>query len=423
MCIRTSTLSSAVTTTLSILLLFSPSTVSRATAAKGTAITSAFTKSLPLSANKGPLSYSYLLPQSSYRPLSATTTYSRDPSLSESTLKMSMSSDSDKTKTTEYGYIDIGVNFLDPMYSGNYRGKQRHESDLPLVLKRASEQNVQKMIVTAGTIEESQHAFDLVQELREQSDVFIQLNCSVGVHPTRCQQEFGFSDNDNDIDNEKPHTKINEMRTLIQKGLDSNAVVTLGELGLDYARTEFCSIEHQKRGLLAQLELALEFPQLPLFIHNRDTGTDLYDVLKEYYCDKKDNPDGRPIGVIHSFDDSLELALQFIELGMYIGINGCSLKTPENLEVLRSIPLSKIVLETDGPWCDIRPSHASFQYVQTKFPTKQEKKFEMGCCVKSRTEPCHLVQVAEVVAGVKGISVEEVKEVCWNNTHNLFQML
>ena len=344
---------------------------------------------------------------------------------------MAMHSESDSV-----GYVDIGVNLLDPMYSGTYRGKHRHESDMNQILERASSHNIKKMIITAGTIDESKEAYDLASKLRHQTKQ-IHFFSSVGVHPTRCQQEFGFDANQSDDEQERVlQEKINEMRDLIKTGLSSEpeTIVTLGELGLDYARTEFCSIEHQKRGLLAQLKLALEFPQLPLFIHNRDTGTDLFEILKNHYCNdrqqstnandiNKPNNQNQPLGVVHSFDGSLDLALKFIDLGLYIGINGCSLKTTENIETVKSIPLSNIVLETDGPWCDIRPSHASFSFVETKFPTKQEKKFESGCCVKNRTEPCHLIQVAEVIAGIKNISVEEVKEICWKNTHDLFKSL
>jgi len=175
---------------------------------------------------------------------------------------------------------------------------------------------------------------------------------------------------------------------------------------------EFCPIDVQKRGFLAQLAIAEE-TKLPLFIHNRNTGTDLLDLLKI-------NRHRFTRGVVHSFDDTLDLALSFIDLDLYIGINGCSLKKEENLQVLKEIPIERILLETDCPWCDIRQSHASFQYVKTKFETKNEKKFQRGCCVKSRSEPCHINQVAEVVAGVKGIDLKEVADICYKNSNNFF---
>jgi hypothetical protein len=73
-------------------------------------------------------------------------------------------------------------------------------------------------------------------------------------------------------------------------------------------------------------------------------------------------------GLVHSFTGDEEELNQLLSLDLYIGVNGCSLKTPENLEIVKKIPLDKIVLETDSPYCDIRNTHAGAQYIKTKFP-------------------------------------------------------
>ena len=294
-------------------------------------------------------------------------------------------------------FVDIGANLLDDMYRGTYRGKPRHEADLDDVLQRAWEGGLDRIVVTAGSLEESRRAVELA---RTDPRLF----STVGVHPTRCN-EFGDTE-------ESLAAHVQALTEVAQSGMADGTVAALGELGLDYARTQFCDVETQKRGFLAQLAIAEE-TQLPLFIHNRETGEDLLNLLRE-------NRHRFSRGVVHSFDDSAELAAKIIDLELYIGINGCSLKTPENLEAVKTIPLDRLLLETDCPWCDIRASHAGSVHIKTTFPTKNEKKFERGCCVKSRYEPCHIVQVAEVVAGAKGISVAGVADASRRNAYDLF---
>lgn len=70
-----------------------------------------------------------------------------------------------------------------------------------------------------------------------------------------------------------------------------------------------------------------------------------------------------------------------------------TLTTTTMVKVLRSIPGDKLMLETDAPWCEIRPSHAGSKMVQTTVPFRKKEKFEAGFCVKGRQEPCHIVQV------------------------------
>lgn len=72
-------------------------------------------------------------------------------------------------------------------------------------------------------------------------------------------------------------------------------------------------------------------------------------------------------GVVHSFTGSLEELKQCLSLDLFIGINGCSLKNEANLAILKDIPLDKLMLETDSPYCQIRNSHASFPFVKSKF--------------------------------------------------------
>lgn len=135
---------------------------------------------------------------------------------------------------------------------------------------------------------------------------------------------------------------------------------------------------------------------------------------------------------MHSFTGTVEEMQRLVDLGLYIGINGCSLKTEENLDVVRKVPLDKLMLESDGPWCEIRPSHASSKVLKEaqdmldligevpSTPAVKKERWAKGKMVKSRNEPAATALVAVVVAKVKGVSLEEVCEAAWRNSVKLF---
>jgi TatD DNase family protein len=288
---------------------------------------------------------------------------------------------------------------------GTYRGSRRHEPDLDLVMERAVEQGVTRIILTAGTVTESR---DAVAKARDWNAQYaeIRFSCTVGVHPTRCKQVF--VDEDADADG-----LLQELLTIAQDGMTDGTVVAIGEIGLDYDRLQFCPADVQQKFFIRQLEV-LSVTDLPLFLHNRSVGNDLYDILKQQEGTWKKG------GVVHSFDDTAELATKFTDLSFYIGLNGCSLRTEENLANVARIPLDHILLETDCPYCDVRKTHPGHVHVKTQFDAKAEKKFERGLTVKNRQEPCHVRQIAEIVAGCKGLALQEVADTCYENSRKLF---
>jgi TatD DNase family protein len=78
-------------------------------------------------------------------------------------------------------------------------------------------------------------------------------------------------------------------------------------------------------------------------------------------------------------------------LDLFIGLNGCSLKTKENLDVVKNIPLDRILLETDSPYCDIRNTHASSNFIKTNFDRIKKEKMQKGLICKDRNEPCMIM--------------------------------
>jgi len=266
-----------------------------------------------------------------------------------------------KMSSSNLSYIDAGANLLDSMYQGTYHSKQRHESDLDIVLQRAYDKGVHKIVSLAGTIKESEELMELICNLDSSSDDGsddkVQVFGTVGVHPTRCGEVFADKLEPSATDDEetttwipKTESQLNDIKQqlidLSTKGKETGNVVAIGECGLDYARLQFCPKDIQQLGLRTQLDVASS-TNLPLYLHNRESGDDLYEILSEYK-DKLSTDGNEGIrGIVHSFDESIDIAKQFMSLGLYIGINGCSLKTEENINVAKQIPLDRLILETD----------------------------------------------------------------------------
>jgi len=287
-------------------------------------------------------------------------------------------------------FIDIGANLTDPVFRGNYRGKQKHEDDFSDVLKRGFDVGLEKIVVTGGSLSDCKEALKLC-EANEQ------LYCTVGCHPTRCNEFLEHDDPDE------------YLRGLMH--LTSNEkVVAIGECGLDYDRLHFCDKETQLKFFEQQLQLA-ESTQLPMFLHCREAFADFVEIVERH----RGKISG---GVVHSFTGTVEEAKTVLDLGFFIGINGCSLKTRDNIEAMKSIPSDKLMLETDCPWCDVRPTHAGYGHVESKFVTK--KKWESGSCVKGRNELCNIVQVLEIVAAERGEDKQVLADLIYQNSKKMF---
>lgn len=166
-------------------------------------------------------------------------------------------------------------------------------------------------------------------------------------------------------------------------------VIAIGETGLDYFYGDG-DLGWQRDRFKIHIEAANQ-SGLPLVIHTRGAKQDTLDYLTRYGSDRLQ-------GVLHCFTEDLDMAKQAIDLGFLISISGIvTFRNAHELrQVVKSLPLDRILIETDSPWLAPVP-----------FRGKQN-------------EPQYVVEVAEKVAQIKGVDVQEVAQITTNNFFDLF---
>ena len=316
----------------------------------------------------------------------------------------------------------MGINLTDSTFKGEYYGKQHHEDDIEHVIQRAVNLGCVKFMITGSDLDESKKAIALAEKYPGRC------YATVGVHP--CQA------NSFDKHPGGPTVLLQELETLAIDAKGRGLATAFGEIGLDYDRLHFAGKEPQLKYFEAQLDIAVKV-QLPLFLHSRAAGEDFEHLISARL------PSLPRRGLVHSFTGTTEEMERLVALGLDIGMNGCSMKTDENLDVVKAIPLEHLQIETDGPWvrflrrrpgnvifsaanplkCEMRASHASAKYKDDapELPKSVKKeKWTQDSMVKGRNEPATIMHVAHVIARVKGISTGEVCEAAWINSVKMF---
>lgn len=274
--------------------------------------------------------------------------------------------------------------------------------DADEVLKRALENDM--WVIMPGTqYSTSKRAVEMAE--RYEKGVY----AAVGVHPIHLEKRaVDVQEVQSSLTKEQPwmlfETRAEEFDYEKYKELAKNKkVVAIGEVGLDYyrqpkgrqKRAEYQ--EKQKGALEQQIDLALEL-DLPVIFHCRKAHNDLIELLKR----KQEKHQGKIRGVIHSYTGDIEQAEEFMNLGISFGFNGLILKDvpalPLPQEVISHIPLKRIVLETDSPY--LIPPQAG----------------------KERNEPVFVKYVAQEIARIKGIDLNEVAEKTTQNAKTLFRI-
>jgi TatD DNase family protein len=167
----------------------------------------------------------------------------------------------------------------------------------------------------------------------------------------------------------------------------SEKIVAYGEIGLDFFRN-LSPRDLQIKRFGEQLELAREI-NLPIIIHDREAHQEILEMLRGWK--------GRQ-GVIHCFSGDYRMAQECLDMGFYLSIPGAVTfgKSEKLQEVVRRIPLSNLLLETDAPYLTPHPNRGK------------------------RNEPAYVVHTARKVAEIKGLSFENVADVSSRNARSLF---
>ena len=218
-------------------------------------------------------------------------------------------------------------------------------------------------IVNQGTdLELSEYGIRLAERYEN-------MYCAVGIHPENITE-----------------TSLDDIQK-IKRMASHSKVVAIGEIGLDY----YWDIPREPQKLIfeKQLELANEL-DMPVNVHDREAHGDTLELIRKY----------KPKGILHCFSGSVEMAEEVVKLGMYIGMGGVVTfkNSRKAVEVVKVIPLERLVLETDCPYLAPVPFRGK------------------------RNDSSMIQYVAEKIAEIKNISAEEVLEETLHNAKRVYSI-
>lgn len=232
------------------------------------------------------------------------------------------------------------------------------------MLEKAEKEGVSKILMPA--IDSSTHT--LMLELEEERP----LTCisMIGLHPCSVKENYLF-----------------ELK-IVRDYFEKRSFKAVGEIGLDFYWDKTFT-EQQYAAFNQQIEWALHF-DLPIVIHSRNSTNECIEVVSKHQK-------GKLRGVFHCFSGDIVQAKRVIDLGFYLGIGGVVTFKNSGLDkVMEEISLEHVVLETDAPYLAPVPFRGK------------------------RNEPAYLKYVAEKLAGIKNVEIDEVAKITTDNAEKLF---
>ena len=240
------------------------------------------------------------------------------------------------------------------------------KKDMPDVIQRAKDGGIENIITIGIGVQECKAALRI-------AEAYPAVYAAIGIHPH--------------------NAKSLDLKTLdfLEDNANNKKVVALGEMGLDFFRNH-SSREDQIRAFRAQLDLA-KSEKLPVIIHDRDAHKETLSILEEEKADLNG-------GVIHCFSGDAEMAFKCIDMGFYISIPGTVTfkNAKKQIEVVRKIPIEKTLIETDCPFLAPVPYRGK------------------------RNEPLYVKYVAEAIAKIKNMQLEDVARITVLNTRKFFSL-
>lgn len=236
------------------------------------------------------------------------------------------------------------------------------KAGLEETLKFARQRGVEHFLCVSVSVKDYDDMYEAVKG-------FPDVSVSCGVHPLHQEDACDYD-------------------TLLAKASNPE-VVAIGETGLDYFYSADTK-EVQLASFVDHIKVANALKK-PLIIHTRDAREDTLSLLKEHK-----NPETK--GVLHCFTESLDMALAAIDMGFYVSISGIvTFNSADELrEVVKALPLERLLIETDSPWLAPVPHRGK------------------------QNQPGFVVEVAEFIASVKGVTVEELARQTTENFYTLF---
>lgn len=243
---------------------------------------------------------------------------------------------------------------------------EKFENDRNEIICKLYDQGITKITCAGYNIESSKFAIEL-------SKKYSQIYATVGISPNDIQ----------DVTIED----LNKIYEIAQ----NDKVVAIGEIGLDYYWNKE-NKEKQKEFFIKQIEIADKL-DLPIVIHCRDAVMDILDILKNKACPKKR-------GIFHCCMLNKELIKEAVKLGFYISFSGnITFKTAKPEVSINEVPMDKILIETDSPYLAPEPFRGK------------------------RNDSENVKLVAQKIAEIKNMSLEEIAKVTYENAKKIYGIL